>query len=501
MRSYFAILLLGVAAVVARADIDWLDLGGLDPTIRAVFQDQLVRIKDAEALDDLNLRIDAWMSFAILLQANHLTEGAIRAYSEVLELHAISDALYLRGIARDELGQVDEAIVDYQLAIHNGRNDAMIFYRLGRSLYLNGRAPAAVDPLTNALQLAPNSPAIEMALADVFVSINRDEDALKLLLSAWERQPEAGQIAFRLGEIYRRRGDRESQLLWLSRRNERAPTVVDSLLAYVGDHSLNPAFFVSSGQKAWRRGDFEDALSAYESALRMDPDRHDVRLDYANMLIERKLMDEARTEINQVVESWSHTVRSYFLLGRSWQDTDKSKAIEAFELSLAQGESVDSRLQLAKLYLLTAQFDAAEMNLEELIHTHEDDAYLHYWKSIVHARQYRCPSALIAIGDALRARPTWGEAHILRARLEAICGDANASYDRVRQLRKIAISPEVQITWGLCLLKTHRKHDARLVFEEYATDADAMYFLSFLDNPDSKMLPFAPDSKSWNPQL
>ncbi len=261
---------------------------------------------EAALTSDVNLGpevvAERWGELGMLLQAHNLHEQAITAYSNALVEIADPRWLYLRSIAYGELGQVKKSIDDLILVTSAISDVAIIWYRLGQAMLNADRRSDAERALTRALELDKDLAIAHMTLADVQI-LNADFAGAKAsLLRAYEIQPYAGQIAYRLARVERELGGLNASQEWLRRRaNQFAPTIEDSMLSMVAQYSTNPTFFISAARRAWERGDRETALDAYRRAIALDPENAENLIGFAQLLTALNRYDEA-TQVLDALE-------------------------------------------------------------------------------------------------------------------------------------------------------------------------------------------------------
>ena len=237
---------------------------------------------------------DRWGKLGMLLQAHNLHEQAIAAYSNALI--EISDPrwFYLRSIAYGELGRVRESIDDLLEVTRSMREVAVIWYRLGHALLNAGQVSDAKQALSRALELDSDLAIAHMTFADVQILDAEFADAKVSLKHAYELQPHAGQIVYRLSRVERELGDLSASQAWLEKRtNQFAPVVEDPLLSLVAQYSTNPTFFISAARRAWERGDRETALHAYRRAIALEPENAENLIGFTQLLLSLRRVDEA----------------------------------------------------------------------------------------------------------------------------------------------------------------------------------------------------------------
>lgn len=141
---------------------------------------------------------------------DHSAEAAT-AFTRCLQLqpHDVR-AEYNLGLAYEHLDRAAEAEQAYRTAIAwqtgTSNQDAQPFLDLGMLLLLQHRAEAALDPLRQAVALAPGNALAQQEFGLAFEAAGRDAEALISLGRAAQLAPEASRPHFFLGRVYRRLG-------------------------------------------------------------------------------------------------------------------------------------------------------------------------------------------------------------------------------------------------------------------------------------------------------
>ena len=262
---------------------------------------------EAALTSNVNLRPDVvanrWGELGMLLQAHNLHEQAIAAYSNALI--EISDPrwLYLRSIAYGELGFVEKSIDDLVDVSRSMDEIAIIWYRLGKAFLDAGQISDAKDALNKSLALDKDLAIAHMTLADASMLESDFVSAKTSLQRAYNLQPNAGQIAYRMAQVERELGDLNSSQVWLEKRvNQFAPLIEDPMLSLVAQYSTNPTFFVSAARRAWERGDREASLEAYSRAIALEPENVANLLGYTQLLTMLGRYEEASKMLDTLEE-------------------------------------------------------------------------------------------------------------------------------------------------------------------------------------------------------
>ncbi len=151
-----------------------------------------------------------------------------------------------------------------------------------------------------------------------------------------------------------------------------------------------------------KRGDFEQALTHYDAALRLQPETAALRYRKARILYQQGKIDQSLAEIRHVLEYMPESAAAAYLAG---------------VLCLDQGD-----LESARRYLETAGQQGA------------DPASVNYCLGHIASRQGRDEEALLLYGKALRDNPEYREALIALANLSYERDDLAGARDYFERL-------------------------------------------------------------------
>ena len=251
-------------------------LADLPPALAAAMRDARAEAERLAAeLPDAAARGDAWGNLGMLYHAHRLRYLAQDAYQRAVAEAQGSRWRYLHGIALSELGEIERAAADFRFVTRMTPDSMPAWYRLGVALLLTGDLAGAQSALEKALALGEKSALVLAALADVATARADHRAALALLTQAWELEPEAGQLAYKLAMAHRAVGDSAAASAWLARQpdNSFAPKIDDPLLLEVAQMSRSARFYEIAADWALGRGDLEAAINALRSRVRIGPRR------------------------------------------------------------------------------------------------------------------------------------------------------------------------------------------------------------------------------------
>jgi predicted Zn-dependent protease len=119
-------------------------------------------------------------------------------------------ARYARAIATYRRADIRKALEEIDALIHAQPNNPYFHELTGQALLESGRGAEAVAPLRRAVQLAPNPALIQIMLGQALIATGNAKDAdeaVNLLRSALNKEPEASSAYAQLAMAYGKKGD------------------------------------------------------------------------------------------------------------------------------------------------------------------------------------------------------------------------------------------------------------------------------------------------------
>ena len=403
----------------------------------------------------------------LLVEAEHLYGEAIdEADGAAADVAGAFRWHYLRGVVRRDRGQLDAAAGDFRAALAIRPEHALTHYRLGTALLDRGDAEGAATHLRRALAADASAAAVLEALADAAIAAEEWAQARSLLERAREAEPAANRLAYKLAVVERRLGNDQSAERWLAQRGLAAPTVDDPLLLEVAALSLNPRFYMEAAANAEARGEVEGAIEAYTLATTLAPNDASVGLALARALARH---------------------------GRHAAALEQSRRILSLDRARVRGLH-------ASLAMRQGEFTEAEQSYAELAAAEPEQASHLYWLAMARLAQGACAKAHAPLAQALRLAPASGEAHLVAARTEALCGDSDAALVRARALLKVRDDADTRLTLAFALLAAEPLQAGRIA-TNHDDHEDARLLLDALASGKAPERPFAKGSAWWQPPL
>jgi tetratricopeptide (TPR) repeat protein len=259
-----------------------------------------------------------------ILSGWSMTSGcrAISRYGESRQTIA-ARRLSRQGLEAMHAGQWDVAEGLFAGALDITSADDRAHWGLAESLWQRGERETALVHMEQAVRLSASDPRLMRRLARMYLDLDRVTEAERQTLAALE-------------------ADRESAEVWALR-----------------------------GDCLVKRGDHLGALAAYHRALAIQPDYPEVQLQAAELYRIQGRYDRLLATIDRLQESLGTgdecPVRGQLLRGIALRHLDRPLEAQRCFAEASRGAPLDPEphLQLADLYLLMGDLDAAYKSLEQ----------------------------------------------------------------------------------------------------------------------------------------
>ncbi len=459
----------------------------------------------ASSAKEAGARADAWGRLAMLYHGQRLHSLAEHAYGRAVAEADSPRWRYLRAIVLSEQGDIERAVADFRHAAQSWPEDATARYRFGVALLLTGDVAGAATELEAANRARPNSALILSALADVAMAREDATTALTLLQRAWELEPQAGQLAYKLAMAQRGLGNMAAAREWLDRQpdNSLAPSINDPLLLEVARTSRSARFHEMAAEWALARGDREQAAAALRQAVELAPADAALRLRLSAVLGAAGQREEALAETRQALAVDADSAQGWYLLAwllaKSEDAADWQEAARAAARSLALHDDGQIRALAAALAMRAGRFAAATAHFQRLVERDATQAAHHYWLGLAQLGAGDCDGRQ-ALKRALQLRTNWGQAHLALARADAACGDGAAAMRRARALLTAKNETDTRLALAFVELHLGRRQEAAELAKPELPHPDARLVIDALHSESTAQLPvFAAESEWWLP--
>jgi tetratricopeptide (TPR) repeat protein len=188
-----------------------------------------------------------------------------------------------------ERGSLEEALVQYRLALEPAADSVYAYVNLGNTLGQLGRLPEAIAALEQAHQLRPNWPSIHNDLADALSHAGRLKEAAAHYQEALRIRPDFPQAENGLGTVLMRAGDAQGALPHFEAALRMNPD-------YAEAHNNFGAALATLNR-------LPEAVPQFERAIELKPDYSEARLSLGNAYYQANRLDDAIHEYEEALRS------------------------------------------------------------------------------------------------------------------------------------------------------------------------------------------------------
>jgi tetratricopeptide (TPR) repeat protein len=337
---------------------DSIEAGSLkeaESKLRAIDQDSFPKEQISEV----------WSHLGLAFQNNHESKKAMVAYQQARELNPDNlQAWFNGGMIQHEEGMLHPALQCYQRAIELDPEQSKIWCNLGALQFQLGEFQASVDSLNRAVGLKPDYARAWDNLAGSLCALDQLTEAERCCHRALNFKPDYADPSFKLGTIYFQEGRMEeaekafrkvlelnpgyplaghylAMVLARTNRLDNALEVCEMAATPPGETELPSLAWNEMAFHRYERGEYAEAIRAYEKALTFTPERAVVWLDAGVAHQQLGELDQARRHYEQAVELDPELARAWHNLGAIRQELGDAKggqdAIDEAERLLARG--------------------------------------------------------------------------------------------------------------------------------------------------------------------
>lgn len=191
------------------------------------------------------------------------------------------------GVALEEQGRIDEAVLHYQDAIRIRPAYPEAYANLGEAYLRLGRTEDAITQLTQANRLNPRSPEAHISLGIALNTLGKTDDAITELLEAVRISPDSANAHYNLGRFYAGMG--------------RLPEATAQFYLAVRLQPDNAEAHYNLGNMLASQGNMSEAVVEFTAAIQLKPDYAGARNNLGSALANLGHIDEAIAQFSEAV--------------------------------------------------------------------------------------------------------------------------------------------------------------------------------------------------------
>ena len=354
--------------------------------------------------------VQVFEQIATLIRDNRLAE-AEKELTAMLRLSPdLPVALNLMGSVRAKQGRLIEAETLFLRAVRNDKTFTGARMNLVFLYQLKHAPDKAIVQLKEVLAVEPENVAAKVMLGDAYLEKNDLQNAEENYLAALDGKLDNAGALFGLAQISRAKGETREASIYLNRvATLTADSQSPEFLYKFGLEAMRVAMFDEAKSAlersvelqpkeapyllalgiAWlRKGDLFEAEKLFRRLLELQPNNAQGQLHLGYVLLNQKKYAEARTWLEKSARPGAAIPEVFYYLGLVAQEqNDDARAIVLFEKAVQQLPSyAHARLALGSSYMRLKNYVRARQELETAVKLDPDEPTAHYNLALLYAR-------------------------------------------------------------------------------------------------------------------
>jgi superkiller protein 3 len=286
--------------------------------------------------------LKAWLALGDLHSDLDNSGAAAEAFETALAIDGEDPyTRYALGKEYYRLKRYTEAATEYERSLEELRDNAWIWYHLGKALQALGRPEESEQAYNQTLSLDPAMGRL------VFQRLEDVEDSIQLLKGMIEEESSNTSLRLQLAQQYLRAGQQEEALQELKEAKEREPG--------------NAAVWLSLGELYLEVDDYRQAEVTLAEAWRLFPDLGGVALAYGKALVAAEKQEDAMVPLRFAATTLEDPLAAWKELGELHYELKQyDQAVEAFARARAlDPEDGRNLVDLGKAYYRGKDYEKA----------------------------------------------------------------------------------------------------------------------------------------------
>jgi Flp pilus assembly protein TadD len=304
-------------------------------------------------------------------------EQAVHLYRELLKLQP--DSIQARtnlGVALAHLGRYAEATAEYRSALRLDPQNPIVLLNFALAWYKQADFEKAAVELEHLRTRHPENQQSLYLLADCYLRLGRNRDAVKLLQPAYEASPDDHAVDYAFGTALMNDG-----------QIQKGEVVIDRILKSGDTGQVN--LLMGTAQMA--AGDYKTAASTIRKALDQEPTLPGGWSLYGRALLNSGDNDNAKASFRRALEADPNDFDANLHLGGMLRhDGNNTEAAPYLEHALhLRPASLAALYQVGTLNLAMGDFQTARKDLEQVERQSPDFLQVHVQLATLYARLHR----------------------------------------------------------------------------------------------------------------
>ena len=325
----------------------------------------------------------------------------------------------LRGELLEEENEIDGAREAYEAALSIDNDCAMAAFGLGRAQLSSGNLDAALEHLTRAAELSPDSGPVHVLLA----------------------------------RLHRRMGERELAVREANLASGlTAPVAIDDPIHFrMTRESVSSITLLARAQAAMRAGDHQRAEQTYVQLVELRPVDADMHARLADSLARQDKREEAKKEYQAALDINAHQHSALFGLGTLLSlEGHYEEAARHYRKSLeVRPDDVSTLLNLGGILVFEGKLDEADEIFRQALAAEPEGFGPHRQLGELMRRQRKYAEAIPHFRAALEVRPNFGNLHLQLAMTLASTGEFQEARQHAQRAQELGEKVPPRLTEAL----------------------------------------------------
>jgi tetratricopeptide (TPR) repeat protein len=251
------------------------------------------------------------------------------------------------GEALAQRGRIEEAVFQFQAAIHLDSDEANVHADLGMADSELGLFPEAEHEYEIALQLRPRDANFYYDLGNVLVRLRQFPEAMGRYQEALRINPQNAAAHYAIGGIFF--------------GTNRMPEAIDQFNRAVQIDPKRAEFHNALANAMLRNNQLPDAINEFKKSLQIDPNQAEVHSALGKTFLQTNQLPEASAQLQQAVQLDPTNARARTNLGVAFaRQNEIPQATEQFQTAIRlDPNEVEAHSDLGTIFLVIGQFTQA----------------------------------------------------------------------------------------------------------------------------------------------
>ncbi len=296
---------------------------------------------------------EKYYNLGVVYQQRGESEKALRAYQRALEVGFSYANMYINiGVIYYQSGELNWAIQSYLKGIEIDPHNAAAYNNLGNPYSKQGRLNEAIKSYQKAIFLSPDCDKAYYNLGRLYQQQEDLRGAIQAYHKAIQLNPNYTKAYYNLGVAYCQQGVVGETVPLNNNRDELSNDTQNSEMESGPSDAIS---YYNQGIAHYQQRAWEDAISAFQRALRIDPNHPDVKLKLESVYFDQGVAHYQQGEFKEGIRAFEKVnnntdTHNYLKIGYSKQGQLDHKngrfreAIQAFQHILNMEPSSDESI-------------------------------------------------------------------------------------------------------------------------------------------------------------